>query len=204
MTTLEIEREKTIVELKKFKKEFPIGFKGIFGHDTDTIKEEIKTTIKGLMAPVTNEINSTVADMLADSGIIKIFEGLATAISDLTSSWDDEALDDLSPWITKIVNILLEIQSWSMIHIPIISDLIEAFLALEPGTPSDSADRDQITIIQTPGINVGTITIGGLTITGAGNLFDYGSDLVNLDVGSITMGNLIMLNMGNLFDFGAF
>lgn len=83
MTTVEVERQKTISELIKFKKSFPLGFRGIFGHRVTTIKESIKEKIEGLLTPVRNEFNDLTADFIKEAGLRDVVTEITEWIDDI-------------------------------------------------------------------------------------------------------------------------
>lgn len=117
MTTVEVERQKTINELIKFKKSFPLGFRGIFGQRVTTIKESIREKIEGLLTPVTNEFNELTADFIKESG-------LRDVVTELTE-WVDEIealvtgpdglgplLDALKPIVESITLVITTFFGW--------------------------------------------------------------------------------------------
>ena len=118
MTTVEEEKALTINSLMKFKEAFPRGFKQVFsGNNVANIKEHFKANIEGLMQPFKNEVNSIVADLLSDTGLVKLVGDIAALVSNLVTKITEadgvkEGIDQVGDVIEIVAISLATLIGW--------------------------------------------------------------------------------------------
>lgn len=97
MTTVEEERELTINALRSFKKTFPRGFSHVFsGNRIQNLREHWERNIEGLMQPLQNQVDQTIADFFTDTGLGKLVENIGKALTNIIKDIKKvDGIDDL-------------------------------------------------------------------------------------------------------------
>lgn len=134
--SVEDERSKFLVELKSFKKEFPLGFRQVFsGNSITSIKDTAKRAIDGLLQPIKNEINQGIADLLSETGLVNIIEDFTEKLSTNLEKWKEK----LTPSMKKIAQFVGFITGIIVKIIAFIGDILSLIAAILDGAvdPND-------------------------------------------------------------------
>lgn len=62
------------------------GFSGLMGGTTESIKQQVKTSVTGLFSPITNEINSFVANLTSETGLGEAFNKVGNSLGNLLNT----------------------------------------------------------------------------------------------------------------------
>lgn len=62
------------------------GFKELVGGTTESLKEQMKTSVTGLFSPIENEINQFTANLLSESGLQGAFNKIGNSLGNLITT----------------------------------------------------------------------------------------------------------------------
>lgn len=65
------------------------GFSGLMGGTAEGVKEQLKTSVRGLFSPIENEINQFIANLLSDTGLGGAINKIANSFGNLVNTLAD-------------------------------------------------------------------------------------------------------------------